>query len=132
MKMLIDIPESYYNLNDIQNGSIACGQVLKAVKNGKPYEEKAQGDLISREALKKHKFPINIADGVEIKEIEVVPVACIDNAPTINPCENCDLYFKAMMKEEMRKARFRIQFGFIRKHAVSDIRILAVDLIAGF
>ena len=27
----------------------------------------------------------------------------IDNAPTINPCENCDLYFKAMTKEEMKK-----------------------------
>lgn len=40
-------------------------------------------DLISREALKKHKFPINIADGVEIKEIEVVPVGAIDNAPTV-------------------------------------------------
>ena len=27
----------------------------------------------------------------------------IDNAPTVNPCENCDLYFKAMTKEEMKK-----------------------------
>lgn len=27
----------------------------------------------------------------------------IDNAPTINPCNNCDLYFKAMTKEEMKK-----------------------------
>jgi hypothetical protein len=27
----------------------------------------------------------------------------IDNAPTVKPCENCDLYFKAMTKEEMRK-----------------------------
>ncbi len=46
-------------------------------------------DLISREALKKHKFPINIADGVEIKEIEVVPVACIDSAPTVFSCHAC-------------------------------------------
>ena len=38
MKLIIDIPD--YSLNDIQNGSIACGQILKAVKNGKPYEEK--------------------------------------------------------------------------------------------
>ena len=22
----------------------------------------------------------------------------IDNAPTVNPCDNCDLYFKAMTK----------------------------------
>ena len=27
----------------------------------------------------------------------------IDNAPTVNPCDNCDLYFKAMTKEEMKK-----------------------------
>lgn len=27
----------------------------------------------------------------------------IDNASPINPCENCDLYFKAMTKEEMKK-----------------------------
>ena len=26
----------------------------------------------------------------------------IDNAPTINPCEKCDLYFKAMTKEEQK------------------------------
>ena len=37
MKIVIDIPD--YDLDNIQNGSIACGQVLKAVKNGKPYEE---------------------------------------------------------------------------------------------
>ena len=44
MKLIIDIPD--YNLNDIQNGSIACSQVLKAVKNGKPYEERPQGGWI--------------------------------------------------------------------------------------
>ena len=42
MKLIIDIPD--YNLNDIQNGSIACGQILKAVKNGIPYEERPQGE----------------------------------------------------------------------------------------
>lgn len=44
MKLVIDIPDGYvsdgYNLNDIQNGSIACSIILKAVKNGKPYEER--------------------------------------------------------------------------------------------
>ena len=48
MKLMIDIPD--YDLNDIQNGSIACGQVLKAVKNGTPVT--TDEDLISREALK--------------------------------------------------------------------------------
>ena len=43
MKLIIDIPD--YNLNDIQNGSIACGQILKAVKNGIPLP-KGHGRLI--------------------------------------------------------------------------------------
>ena len=66
-------------------------------------------DLISREALLKaakspcencketmkswceHCCPVN--DFVDI----------INNAPTVKPCENCDLYFMAKTKEEMRK-----------------------------
>jgi hypothetical protein len=35
------------------------------------------------------------------KEIEEI----IDNAPTVKPCDNCDLYFKAMTKEEMKKGK---------------------------
>lgn len=31
------------------------------------------------------------------------PLTEIDNAPTVNPCDNCDLYFIAKTKEEMRK-----------------------------
>lgn len=27
----------------------------------------------------------------------------IDNAPTIKPCDNCDLYFMAKTKEKMKK-----------------------------
>lgn len=49
MKIVIDIPDNY-NLDDIKNGSIACGQILGAVKNGIPYNP--SGDLISREAMK--------------------------------------------------------------------------------
>lgn len=37
MKLIIDIPD--YNLDGIQNGSIACGQILKAVKNGTPIDD---------------------------------------------------------------------------------------------
>lgn len=44
MKLIIDIPD--YKLNDIQNGSIACSQILKAVKNGKPYEERPKDEWI--------------------------------------------------------------------------------------
>ena len=39
-------------------------------------------DLISREDLKKYKFTTQIANGVELEDIEVVPVSVIDNAPT--------------------------------------------------
>ena len=42
MKLIIDIPD--YNLNSIQNGSIACSVILRAVKNGKPYDERPHGE----------------------------------------------------------------------------------------
>ena len=45
MKLIIDIP-NYNNINDIQNGSIACSQVLRAVKNGIPYEEISQCECV--------------------------------------------------------------------------------------
>ena len=54
--------------------------------------------LIDADALKKaindngcrHSFYFDIFD-------------VIDDAPTITPCKDCDLYFKAMTKEEMKK-----------------------------
>ena len=46
MKLIIDIPN--YNLVEVQNGSIACGQILKAGKNGKPYAERPQGEWQTR------------------------------------------------------------------------------------
>ena len=61
-------------------------------------------DLISREALKEALH--NFFDGKVIDEPAYIlrDVFCyIESAPTVNPCENCDLYFKAMTKEEMRK-----------------------------
>jgi hypothetical protein len=57
-------------------------------------------DLISRNDLKEK---LNeIFDTVEVVLFNDV-ISIIDNAPTIKPCDNCDLYFKAMTKEEMRK-----------------------------
>ena len=41
--------------------------------------------LIDADTLKKHKFTTQIRNGVAIGEIEVVPVAEIDNAPTVEP-----------------------------------------------
>lgn len=49
MKIIIDIPK--YNLDEVQNGSIACSQILKAVKNGKPYEERPQGEWIDKDVF---------------------------------------------------------------------------------
>ena len=51
MKLVINIPD--YNLNDIQNGSIACGQILKAVKNGTPLP-KGHGRLIDADDVDNH------------------------------------------------------------------------------
>lgn len=36
---------------------------------------------------------------LSIKEINEI----IDDEPTVKPCDNCDLYFKAMTKEELKK-----------------------------
>ena len=81
-------------------------------------EEK--GDLISREALKEaintydtfaclpdgKLYPVRELEHPEmfVTYIHVKDVIkAIDNAPTVNPCENCDLYFKAMTKAELDK-----------------------------
>ena len=49
------------------------------------YEERPQGDLISRTWLKEHKFTTQVCNGVEIEDVDVVGVATIDNAPTVEP-----------------------------------------------
>lgn len=41
-------------------------------------------DLISRKALKQHKFTTQVCNGVEIEDVDVVAVATIDNAPTVD------------------------------------------------
>lgn len=50
-------------------------------------------DLISREALKKAIEDFKYC-GFCNNLIEL-----IDNIPSVKPCDNCDLYFKAMTKE---------------------------------
>ena len=88
MKLIIDIP--YYNLDDIQNGSIACGQILKAVRNGKPYEDEQPGDLISRDALKKAINFVYDCAYIDSKSKEGIVsdiIDEIDNAPTVDTTE---------------------------------------------
>jgi len=48
MKLIIDIPN--YNLDRVQNGSIACSRILKAVKNGTPLP-KGHGRLIDGDEI---------------------------------------------------------------------------------
>lgn len=77
-------------------------------------EEKC--DLISRSALKKAiciDEPISIDETWE--QLYDAVVKAIDNAPTVNPCNNCDLYFKAMTKEIDRWYRKEEQKGGAEK-----------------
>ena len=54
-------------------------------------------DLISRSELKKALMTIQ-KDAFDTRTIPWWLWEFIDNAPTVKPCENCDLYFKAMTK----------------------------------
>jgi hypothetical protein len=54
--------------------------------------------LIDADALKEEVKTMFCPDGYKIMMLKQ-----IDNAPSVNPCKNCDLYFKAMTKEEMKK-----------------------------
>lgn len=65
-------------------------------------------DLISREALLKameEERQYLLARGQTGAEHILVHhcLSLINNVPTVKPCENCDLYFKAMTKEELKK-----------------------------
>jgi len=62
-------------------------------------------DLIDRVALKEELVKLcGQINAVSEKPVPTLAfVQLIDNAPTVNPCKDCDLYFKAMTKEEMRK-----------------------------
>ena len=75
VKVVIDIPD--YELEEVQNGSIASGVILKAVRNGTPIN--TDGDLISRSALKEalSQTPYNDYDDLTRTE------NLIDNATTV-------------------------------------------------
>jgi hypothetical protein len=68
MKLIIDIPN--YNLDEVRNGSIASGQILKAVKNGVPLP-KGHGRLVDENYIitelvyRKHL----LSDGVKCGEV---------------------------------------------------------------
>lgn len=117
MRLIIDIPN--YNLNPIQNGSIACSLILKAVKKGVPYEERPHGEWIYHKYDKEFEcsechlrfdednFGIEIpqanATWVKVCRYNFCPNCGSDNRPRKhgccfadetcknNPCEDCGL-----------------------------------------
>lgn len=79
MKLIIDIPN--YKLDEVQNGSIASGEILKAVRAGTPYNP--TGDLISREALKEAICKAGIKGYEEYNQGLATALDLIDLAPTV-------------------------------------------------
>ena len=81
MKLIIDISDEVYanakngELNEIQSMYI-CGSIC----NGTPYEERPQGELISREALKEE---VENLIGYSLSYEAILNA--IDNAPTVEP-----------------------------------------------
>lgn len=59
------------------------------------------GDLDALKEELKQYFSDGVLDSVSAKLALNMVLNKIKDAPTVKPCENCDLYFKAMTKEEM-------------------------------
>lgn len=83
MKRIVDIPN--YNLDEVQNGSIACGQILKAVKDSKPVS--IDDNLVSRKYLE-DAFDNLCCHNCKIcrnfrNEDSFYKCALIDNAPPV-------------------------------------------------
>ena len=121
MKLIIDIEPRYCKnmRSDVRELYYeAINRIIEAVSNGKPYEDNPQGDLISRNALKKSfaettyiRFTADMGQGgyemFSEKEIEKI----IDRAPIVTPeitveqaiakIQETDLLFKhnKMLKE---------------------------------
>ena len=80
MKLIIDVEPRYCkNLHSDIKGLYyeAINRIIEAVSNGIPYEDKSQGDLISRSYLKQM-IPAPIED--EYKYVHQI----IDNAPSVD------------------------------------------------
>lgn len=77
MKLIIDIPEMAYEAFKEWHKNKVASVEQSLIANGIPYEEKPQGDIISREALKKD-FCKDVMGGLNWERI-------INNAPTVEP-----------------------------------------------
>lgn len=79
MKLIIDIDDNVFTRlfdNGVETNSDDREVIDRAVRNGMPYEDRPQGDLISRSYLKQM-IPAPIED--EYKHVHQI----IDNAPTV-------------------------------------------------
>jgi hypothetical protein len=92
MKLIIDIPN--YNLDEVQNGSIASGVILKAIKNGIPLP-KGHGDLIDRDYFTdKYAGCGNVyCEAISCKDCNsrIVNKFDVDSAPAIIPADNSEV-----------------------------------------
>lgn len=87
MKLLIDIPEKV--VTSIQNGEDYRYDIHTAIAQGVPYEERSQGDLISREALKKSIKSYaddQYAENEYLGEYAIMDI--IDKAPVVDLTKN--------------------------------------------
>ena len=104
MKLIIDIDENVYTRlfdNGIQDNEIVIDDICEMARTlrlGKPYEERPQGDLISRDTLKED-FKSRLADcnkwienakdnetkirASAVKAFIAEVIMTIDNAPTV-------------------------------------------------
>ena len=77
MKLIIEIPEEVLSTRHYcQYFGAWSTKLTETIENGTPYEERPQGDLISRSALKKATTRFTDSDG--FNEVHCI----IDNAPT--------------------------------------------------
>jgi len=98
MKLIIDIPDDIYNKKVLQAPKPPNNTYIEwYVLHGKPYEE-TQGDLVSREALKKaieqYQIQWNKNCDIDIAKWNCCGtiLAIIDNAPTVHHpnCDTCE------------------------------------------
>lgn len=86
MKLIIDIPERAYEAFKEWHKNKVANVEESLIANGIPYEERPQGDLISREALKEALFlACDTCRHCPHNNFEDI----IDNAPTVESVKQC-------------------------------------------
>ena len=80
MKLIIEVTEDYYAYlkGKVDNSKASVSDIT--ILNGKPYEERPQGDLISRSELRK-RFQAILDRGDMFCEYDIIGM--VDNAPPV-------------------------------------------------